>query len=98
MEPSDWAGRRAAFRAMHSRGCFVLANAWDVGSARRLARLGFSALASTSSGLAWSMGREDYELTRDEVLAHLRMLCAATDLPVNADYEDAFAEAPEAVA
>lgn len=94
----DLATRRAAFRALHEEGCFVLPNPWDVGSARRLQRLGFKALASTSSGCAWSMGREDGELSRDEVLSHLRVLCAATDLPVNADFEAGFADDPEGVA
>lgn len=93
----DLAARRAAFRALHSAGCFVLPNPWDVGSARRLQRMGFKALASTSSGVAWSMGREDGELTRDEVLSHLRELCGATDLPVNADFEAGFADGPEGV-
>lgn len=94
---ADLAARRAAFRALHREGCFVLPNPWDVGSAVRLARMGFKALASTSSGAAWSMGREDGELSRDEVLAHLRMLCAATDLPVNADFEAGFADDPAGV-
>jgi 2-methylisocitrate lyase-like PEP mutase family enzyme len=94
----DLAAKRAAFRALHSEGCFVLPNPWDLGSARRLERMGFKALASTSSGLAWSMGREDGEVSRDEVLSHLRVLCAATDLPVNADFEAGFADDPEGMA
>ena len=94
----DLAARRAAFRALHGEGCFVLPNPWDVGSAVRLERMGFKALASTSSGLAWSMGREDGEVSRDEVLAHLRVLCGATELPVNADFEAGFADSPEGVA
>jgi 2-methylisocitrate lyase-like PEP mutase family enzyme len=94
----DLATKRAAFRSLHTEGCFVLPNPWDVGSARRLERMGFKALASTSSGYAWSMGLEDGELTRDEVLSHLRVLCAATDLPVNADFEAGFADDPEGVA
>lgn len=94
----DLKTKRAAFRALHREGCFVLPNPWDAGSAVRLARMGFKALASTSSGAAWAMGREDGELSRDEVLAHLRMLCAATDLPVNADFEAAFADDPAGVA
>jgi 2-methylisocitrate lyase-like PEP mutase family enzyme len=94
----DLATKRAAFRALHAEGCFVLPNPWDLGSARRLERMGFKALASTSSGLACSMGREDGELSRDEVLNHLRFLCAATDLPVNADFEAGFADDPEGVA
>lgn len=95
---TEVAAKRAAFRELHRTGCFVLPNPWDAGSAVRLARMGFKALASTSAGAAWAMGREDGELSRDEVLAHLRMLCAATDLPVNADFEAGFADAPEGVA
>jgi 2-methylisocitrate lyase-like PEP mutase family enzyme len=90
--------KRAAFRALHVDGCFVLPNPWDVGSARRLERMGFNALASTSSGFAWSMGREDGDMSRDEVLTHLTMLSAATDLPVNADFESGFAEDAAGVA
>lgn len=94
---TEVAAKRAAFRALHQAGCFVLPNPWDAGSAVRLARMGFKALASTSAGAAWAMGREDGELSRDEVLAHLRMLCAATDLPVNADFEAGFADDPAGV-
>ncbi|MEO6801654.1 MAG: isocitrate lyase/phosphoenolpyruvate mutase family protein [Granulicella sp.] len=94
----DLVGKRVAFRALHESGCFVLPNPWDLGSVRRLEKLGFKALASTSSGYAWSRGREDGELSRDEVLDHLRALCAATDLPVNADFEAGFADDPEGVA
>ena len=82
--------KRAAFRKLHESGCFVLPNPWDVGTARMFQHLGFSALASTSAGFAWSTGRPDYGLVRDEVLAHLRALSAATDLPVNADFESGF--------
>lgn len=92
------AEKRATFRALHERGFFIIPNAWDAGSAVRLTRLGFKALASTSAGAAWAMGKEDGELTLDEVLAHLGMLVAATDLPVNADFENGFADAPAAVA
>lgn len=92
------ATRRAAFRALHDTGCFVLPNPWDPGSARRLERAGFAALASTSAGAAWALGKDDGELSRDEVLAHLRQLVAATDLPVNADFEAGFADDPDAVA
>lgn len=90
--------KRAAFRALHKEGCFVLPNPWDVGSARLLQHLGFAALASTSAGAAWTAGRPDYAVTLDFVLDHLRTLCAAVDLPVNADFESGFATAPEAVA
>jgi 2-methylisocitrate lyase-like PEP mutase family enzyme len=93
------AARRAAFRALHDQGCFVLPNPWDIGSARLLQHLGFQALASTSSGYAWTTGRPDYGIvTRDDTLSHLRDLCAATGLPVNADYQGGFAVAPEGVA
>ncbi len=90
--------KRASFRTLHDQGFFILPNAWDVGSAVRLARLGFKAVASTSSGAAWTAGKEDGELSRDEVLAHLRMLVGATGLPVNADFENGFADDPAEVA
>lgn len=88
----DRAAIRAAFRALHQDGYFVLPNPWDIGGVRRLERLGFKALASTSAGYAWSLGREDGELSRDDVLDHLRTLCSATDLPINADFEAGFAD------
>jgi 2-methylisocitrate lyase-like PEP mutase family enzyme len=90
--------KRAAFRALHAQGCFVIPNPWDMGSARLLQHLGFAALASTSSGFAWTMGRPDYAVTRDDALAHLQALCAATDLPVNADFESGFATDPAGLA
>ena len=90
--------KRATFRALHQQGCFVLPNPWDVGSIRRLERFGFKALASTSAGAAWALGRSDGELSLNEVLEHLRFLCAATDLPVNADFEAGFTDEPEGVA
>ena len=95
MPPTE---KRAAFRALHDKGCFVIPNPWDAGSARLLQHLGFKALASTSSGFAWTTGRPDYAVTRDGVLAHLEGLCAATDLPVSADFESGFASDPAAVA
>jgi 2-methylisocitrate lyase-like PEP mutase family enzyme len=82
--------KRADFRELHKSDCFVLPNPWDVGTARMFQHLGFSALASTSAGFAWSTGRPDYGLVRDDVLAHLRVLSAATDLPINADFESGF--------
>ena len=94
----DTAGKRARFRELHRQGCFVLPNPWDIGSARRLEKLGFAALASTSAGLAWTLGRRDNDLSCDIVLDHLRSLCAATDLPVNADFEDGFAIDAESLA
>ncbi|MEN5273115.1 isocitrate lyase/phosphoenolpyruvate mutase family protein [Stenotrophomonas lactitubi] len=89
--------RRAAFRALHASGCFLLPNPWDVGSAVALARLGAQALATTSSGHAWAHGQPDGAMGRDEILAHLRTMAAATDLPVNADFEDGFGSSPEEV-
>jgi 2-methylisocitrate lyase-like PEP mutase family enzyme len=83
--------KRAAFRALHTEGCFVLPNPWDIGSAVMLQGLGFRAIASTSSGFAWSTGHADGASSREEVLAHLRTLCGATDLPVNADFESGYA-------
>src|SRR4051794_12446155 len=92
------ADKRAHFCALHQEGCFVLPNPWDVDSARMLQHLGFAALASTSAGYAWTTGRPDYAVTRDDVLGHLASLCAAVDLPVNADFESGFAAEPEGVA
>ena len=83
--------KRIAFRALHETGCFVIPNPWDVGSALMLQGLGFAALATTSSGLAWSQGKPDGASTREDVLAHLRTMCAATDLPINADFESGYA-------
>jgi 2-methylisocitrate lyase-like PEP mutase family enzyme len=90
--------KRARFRALHTKGCFVLPNPWDIGSARMLERLGFEALASTSAGFAWTMGNPDYAVQRDDVLQHLTAMCRAVDLPVNADLEAGFASSPEGVA
>ena len=90
--------RREAFRALHDKGFLVLPNAWDVGSAVRLAALGFKAVGSTSAGAAWAAGREDGGLTLDETLVHLQALVVATTLPVSADFENGFAHAPEGVA
>lgn len=92
------AERRAAFRRLHESGCFAIPNPWDAGSARFLASLGFKALASTSAGCAWAQARPDGGLPLEAVLAHLRTLVAATPLPVNADFEKGFADAPEGVA
>lgn len=93
--PND---RIRAFRTLHQSGCFVIPNPWDVGSARILAQLGFSALATTSSGFAWTLGRADNHVTLDEVLAHLRAMTASVDLPFNADFEGGFAVEPADVA
>jgi len=96
--PQDIAARRKAFRKLHEAGCFVIPNPWDVGSARYLKALGFKALATTSSGAAWSHGHADGAAGLDEVLAHFRALVAATDLPVNADFEAGYASDPDGVA
>jgi 2-methylisocitrate lyase-like PEP mutase family enzyme len=85
------ADKRRTFHEMHAAGCFVIPNPWDPGSARYLQSLGFKALATTSSGFAWSRARPDNGITRDAALAHLRDMVAATDLPVNADFEGGFA-------
>ncbi|HKG99187.1 MAG TPA: isocitrate lyase/phosphoenolpyruvate mutase family protein [Bradyrhizobium sp.] len=92
------ADKRATFRKMHESGCFVLPNPWDIGSARALAHMGFKAVASTSAGFAWSIGKADNRVTLDEVCEHLTELCGAVDLPVNADFEGGFAHEPEKVA
>jgi 2-methylisocitrate lyase-like PEP mutase family enzyme len=96
--PVSTKDKRAAFRKLHESGCFVLPNPWDVGSAQALAHLGFKAIASTSAGYAWSIGRADYRITVDDVCEHLAALCKAVDLPVNADFEGGFAHDPEKVA
>jgi len=96
--PASQAEKIAAFRALHETGCFALPNPWDAGSARYLEALGFKAVASTSAGYAWSTGRLDYQVTLDQLLDHLRALSAATDLPLNADFEGGYAVAPEGVA
>ncbi len=92
--PSDGsrvADKRRVFQQLHASGCFAIPNPWDVGSARYLQGLGFKALATTSSGFAWSRGEPDGAASRDAVLAHLQEIVAATDLPVNADFESGFA-------
>ena len=84
------ADKRRAFHRLHQDGCFVLPNPWDVGSARYLQTLGFKALATTSSGFAWSHGHRDGAMSRDRVLDHLTEMVEATDLPINADFEHGF--------
>lgn len=96
--PRTVAEKRAEFRALHASGCFMLPNPWDIGSARYLQSLGFKAIATTSSGFAWSVGHADNTLPRDAILAHLRDIVAATDLPVNADFENGFGADPTGVA
>jgi 2-methylisocitrate lyase-like PEP mutase family enzyme len=90
--------KRAAFRQLHASGCFVIPNPWDVGTALYLQSLGFKALATTSAGFAWSIGAADSGITRDTALAHFAELSAAVDVPMNADFEGGFADAPEDVA
>lgn len=90
----------STFRQLHESGCFVIANPWDMGTARYLQHLGFQALATTSSGLAFSRGLPDadWAVPRDVVLSHIAEIVKATDLPVNADFESGYAHEPEGVA
>ncbi|HEY7209898.1 MAG TPA: isocitrate lyase/phosphoenolpyruvate mutase family protein [Bryobacteraceae bacterium] len=96
----NFESRRTAFRELHAGGCFVIPNPWDIGSARYLQHLGFKALATTSAGFAFShaLPDADWAVPRDMVLAHIREIVAATDLPVNADFESGYAQEPEGVA
>jgi 2-methylisocitrate lyase-like PEP mutase family enzyme len=93
--PTD---RRRTFRQLHESGCFVIPNPWNVGTARYLQGLGFKALATTSSGFAHAQGYADGEITRDQALAHYREIAAAADVPVNADFENGYADDPDGVA
>lgn len=86
-----------AFRRLHESGCFVMPNPWDAGTARALEQLGFPALATTSAGFAWTLGRPDNGVTVEEALAHLRQIAAAVTVPVNADFEGGYARDPEGV-
>lgn len=95
--PDDQAARVAEFHRLHESGTFVMPNPWDAGSAVTLEQLGFPALASTSAGAAWTLGHPDNGLTLELALAHLRGLTAAVRVPVNADFEGAFAVDPEGV-
>ena len=92
------ADKRRTFRRLHETGCFVIPNPWDAGSALYLQSLGFKALATTSSGFAWSQGHPDGGVARDTVLAHIASLVAATDVPVNADFESGYGSDPDGVA
>lgn len=92
------ADKRQTFARLHEAGCFAIPNPWDAGSARYLQSLGFKAIATTSSGFAWTQGRPDNGVSRELVLAHLEAMVAATDLPVNADFEGGFAHDPAGVA
>lgn len=97
---SDFSARRQAFRTLHERGCFVIPNPWDPGSARYLRHLGFQALATTSSGFAFSRGLPDSSraVPVDAVLGNIADIVNAVDLPVNADFESGYADSPEGVA
>jgi 2-methylisocitrate lyase-like PEP mutase family enzyme len=90
--------RVEAFRRLHEDGCFVMPNPWDAGSAVALEQLGFKALATTSAGLAWTLGRRDNEAGLEETLGNLRTIADAVEVPVNADFEGGFADDPEQVA
>ena len=93
------AEKASAFRALHHRdGAFIIPNPWDIGTARILAYLGFEALATTSAGYAFSAGQRDFTIGRDRMMAHVAEIAAATDLPVSADLENGFEDAPESVA
>jgi 2-methylisocitrate lyase-like PEP mutase family enzyme len=92
------ADKRRAFHELHKSGCFVIPNPWDIGSARYLESLNFKALATTSSGFAWSQGLPDYGITRDMAIEHLQELVAATRLPLNADFQSGFAHDAKGVA
>ena len=94
---TDPAERVRRFRHLHESGCFVIPNPWDVGSAHVLAGLGFPALATTSAGFAWSNGRRDAHPSLEETLAHFRALAESVAVPVNGDFRDGFATAPEKV-
>src|SRR6185437_7737770 len=91
------ADKRAAFKKLHESGCFIITNPFDIGSAKALQHLGFKALASTSAGFAWTLGKADNRVTVDDVCDHLAAICAAVDIPVNADFEDGFAHEPDKV-
>ncbi len=91
------ADRFRAFRELHQTGCFVIPNPWDLGSARLLVQLGFPALATTSCGFAWSLGRRDNGVSLEQALGHLRAIAIGVELPVNADFEGGFATAPAAL-
>ena len=95
---SSVADKRRRFHDLHRSGCFVIPNPWDAGSARYLQTLGFKALATTSSGFAWTQGAPDGGMSRDAVVKHLQTMVAATDLPINADFENGYARDADGVA
>jgi len=86
--------KRATFRKLHESGCFAIPNPWDIGTAKYLQHLGFKAIATTSAGFAFSRGLSDGAVKRDDMLAHIRELVEATDIPVNADFENGYADEP----
>ena len=90
--------KRASFRQLHENGCFTIPNPWDIGSARYLQHLGFKAIATSSAGFAFSRGLPDNAVPRDAMLAHIRELVDAADIPVNADFENGFATGTEELA
>ncbi|MGA7096171.1 MAG: isocitrate lyase/phosphoenolpyruvate mutase family protein [Acidimicrobiia bacterium] len=90
--------RAGIFHRLHASGCFVMPNPWDAGSARALEQMGFKALATTSAGFAWTLGRADNQVSLDQALEHLRAIVGAVKVPVNADFEGGFATDPELVA
>src|SRR5688572_22601994 len=97
--PVNQAEKALRFQALHARpGAFVIPNPWDAGTARILERLGFEALTTTSAGLAFTLGRRDGQVSRDETLGNARAIVEATDLPVAADLENGYGHAPEAAA
>ena len=98
MNSSQQTSATATFRTLHASGCFVLPNPWDIGTAIYLERLGFKALATTSAGFAFSRGKPDGGVPRDEMLAHIREIATATSLPVNADFQAGYADKPEEMA
>jgi 2-methylisocitrate lyase-like PEP mutase family enzyme len=99
MATTDFEARRAAFRKLHERGCFVIPNPWDIGTACYLRQLGFQALATTSAGFAFSRGLPDagWAVPRDLALKHIVEIVSATDLPVNADFESGYSHKPNGV-
>lgn len=97
-QPRALAPRTARFHALHADGCFVMPNPWDVGTARAFAQMGFPAVATTSAGVAWSLGLADNAVDLETMLAHLTTMAAAVDVPVNADFEGGFAVSPDGVA
>ena len=97
MSMSPTPDRYTTFHHLHEAGCFVIPNPWDIGSARVLAQLGFPALATTSSGFAWSMGRRDNHVTLAQALVHFRAIAESVPVPINGDFEGGFAVAPKEV-